>query len=140
MRIGIMLRHYDQHGGGVRVYTRELLKHLLSEPGHEYVLYFNNPALLGTYGVLPDVREVCVAGRSVALWDQVNLRRELRRNGVDVLFNPKYSLPLSGSYPAAWVCHGLDWYVMPWASKFIDRLSHRYLVPRYAARSASIVA
>ena len=21
MRIGIMLRHYDQHGGGVRVYT-----------------------------------------------------------------------------------------------------------------------
>jgi glycosyltransferase involved in cell wall biosynthesis len=104
------------------------------------VLYFNNPALLGTYAGLPHVREVCVPGRSVFLWDQVSLPRELRRNGVDVLFNPKYSLPLSGSYPAAWVCHGLDWYVMPWASKFVDRLSHRHLVPRYAARSAAIVA
>src|SRR5690242_4590115 len=106
MRIGIMLRHYDQHGGGVRVYTRELLKRLLAESGgHEFVLYFNNPALLGTYSGLPHVREVCVPGRSVFLWDQVNLPRELRRNGVDVLFNPKYSLPLTGDYPAAWVCH-----------------------------------
>jgi glycosyltransferase involved in cell wall biosynthesis len=136
-----MLRHYDQHGGGVRVYTRELLKELLVQPGgHEYVLYFNNPALLGTYAAIPRVREVCVPGRSVVLWDQVNLPRQLRKDGVDVLFNPKYSLPLSGKYPAAWVCHGLDWYVMPWASKFVDRLSHRYLVPRYAARSAAIVA
>jgi glycosyltransferase involved in cell wall biosynthesis len=34
----------------------------------------------------------------------------------------------------------LDWYVMPWASRFVDRLSHRHLVPRYAARSSAIVA
>ncbi len=136
-----MLRHYDQHGGGVRVYTRALLKQLLGQPGkHEYVLYFNNPALLGTYGGLPNVREVSIPGRSVLWWDQVRLPRELRRHGVDVLFNPKYSVPLTGSYPSAWVCHGLDWYVMPWASRYIDRLSHRHLVPRYAARSSAIVA
>ncbi len=141
MRIGIMLRHYDQHGGGVRVYTRALLKQLLAHPGeHEYVLYFNNPSLLGTYGGLPHVREVSVPGRSVLWWDQVSLPLELRKHGVNVLFNPKYSVPLTGSYPSAWVCHGLDWYVMPWASRFIDRLSHRHLVPRYAARSSAIVA
>ena len=141
MRIGIMLRHYDQHGGGVRVYTRALLQQLFAQPdGHEYVLYFNNPALLGTYAGLPHVREVSIPGKSVLWWDQVSLPRELRRNGVDVLFNPKYSVPLTGSYPCAWVCHGLDWYVMPWASRYIDRLSHRHLIPRYATRSAAIVA
>jgi O-antigen biosynthesis alpha-1,2-mannosyltransferase len=141
MRIGIMLRHYDQHGGGVRVYTRALLKHLFMQPReHEYVLYFNNPSLLGTYAGAPHVTEVSVPGRSVVWWDQVALPRELNKHGIDVLFNPKYSLPLTGSYPSAWVCHGLDWYVMPWASRFVDRLSHRYLVPRYAARSSAIVA
>jgi glycosyltransferase involved in cell wall biosynthesis len=29
---------------------------------------------------------------------------------------------------------------MPWASKRIDRLSHRFLVPRYASRAAAIIA
>jgi len=63
MRIGVMLRHYDQHGGGVRVYTRALLNQLLQQQdGHEYVLYFNSPALLGTYAGNPRVREVSVAG------------------------------------------------------------------------------
>jgi glycosyltransferase involved in cell wall biosynthesis len=140
MRIGVMLRHYDQHGGGVRVYTKALLDYLISHPaGHEYVLFFRNPALLGTYRA-PHVTEVCVGGRSVLTWDQVGLPRALRRHGVDLLFNPKYSVPLSGGYPAVWVCHGLDWYVMPWASRLIDRLSHRFLVPRYAARASAVIA
>jgi glycosyltransferase involved in cell wall biosynthesis len=135
-----MLRHYDQHGGGVRVYTRSLIDRWVADPGaHEYVLFYNNPALLGTYRA-PHVEEVCVTGRSVLLWDQLELPRALQRRGIDVLFNPKYSLPLSGRYPAAWVCHGLDWYVMPWASRFIDRLSHRFLVPRYAARASAVIA
>jgi glycosyltransferase involved in cell wall biosynthesis len=141
MRIGVMLRHYEQHGGGVRVYTRALLDRLIEHPsGHEYVLFFANPAVLGRYRDRPRVEEVCVSSRSVLLWDQVALPRTLRRHGVDVLFNPKYSLPLSGDYPAAWVCHGLDWYVMPWASRFVDRLSHRFLVPRYAARASAVIA
>ncbi len=141
MRIGVMLRHYDQHGGGVRVYTHALLEQLITRhPQHEYVLFFNNPALLGTYGGHAHVEEVCLDSRSVLLWDQVALPRALRRRGVDVLFNPKYSLPLTGSYPAAWVCHGLDWYVMPWASRFTDRLSHRFLVPRYSARASAVIA
>ena len=140
MRIGVMLRHYDQHGGGVRVYTRALLDYLIKQPGgHEFVLFFRDPALLGTYRA-PHVEEVCVNGGNVFSWDQIGLPRALRRHGVDVLFNPKYSLPLSGSYPAVWVCHGLDWYVMPWASRFIDRLSHRFLVPRYAARASAVIA
>ncbi|MGH8258852.1 MAG: glycosyltransferase family 4 protein, partial [Steroidobacteraceae bacterium] len=56
------------------------------------------------------------------------------------LFNPKYSMSLRVHCPTAWVCHGLDWYVMPQASRLIDRLSHRHLVPRYAAKADAILA
>jgi glycosyltransferase involved in cell wall biosynthesis len=73
-------------------------------------------------------------------WDQISVPQAVRRHGIDVLFNPKYSIPLRAGCPAVWVCHGLDWYVMPWASRFKDRLSHRFLVPRYARRATAIIA
>lgn len=141
MRIGVMLRHYDQHQGGVRVYTRKLLRALLDlRSGHEFVLLYRNPALVGTYAGEPGVEEVAIAARSFIAWDQLAVPAAVRRHGIDVLFNPKYSIPLRAGCPAVWVCHGLDWYVMPWASRFVDRLSHKFLVPRYAARAAAIVA
>ena len=74
-----------------------------AEPGHEYVLYFNNPALLGTYAGMPNVREVCVPGRSVFLWDQFSLPRELRRNGVDVRSRKPLPLTPDGIIAAAFL-------------------------------------
>jgi glycosyltransferase involved in cell wall biosynthesis len=136
-----MLRHYDQHMGGVRVYTRKLLEAMLAlQSGHEFLFLYRNPALLGTHGGDPQVREVALPARTFLGWDQVAVPRAARELGVDLLFNPKYSIPLAAPCPAVWVCHGLDWYVMPWASKFVDRLSHRLLVPRYAAKAAGIIA
>jgi O-antigen biosynthesis alpha-1,2-mannosyltransferase len=136
-----MLRHYDQHGGGVKVYTQRLLRALLDlHSEHEFVFLYRNPALVGTYAGEPRVEEFALPGRSVLAWDQVAVPRAVRRQGIDLLFNPKYSIPLRASCPAVWVCHGLDWYVMPWASRRIDRLSHRFLVPRYASRAAAVIA
>ena len=136
-----MLRHYDQHGGGVKVYTREILRSMLAlDSRHEFVFLFNNNKLLGNYRDHANVTEVVVPGKSVLWWDQIGTPQAVRRHGVDVLYNPKYSIPLAVSCPTAWVCHGLDWYVMPQASRWIDRQSHRFLVPRYAHKAAAIVA
>jgi glycosyltransferase involved in cell wall biosynthesis len=136
-----MLRHYDQHGGGVKVYTQRLLRALLDlRSDHEFVLLYRNPALVGTYGGESGVEEVSLSAGSVIGWDQVAVPAAVRRHGIDLLFNPKYSIPLRAPCPAVWVCHGLDWYVMPWASRLVDRLSHRFLVPRYASRAAAILA
>jgi glycosyltransferase involved in cell wall biosynthesis len=141
VRIGIMLRHYDQHGGGVRIYTQRLLRALLDlRTEHEFVLLYRNPALVGTYGSEPGVVEVALPGRSVLSWDQIAVPQAVERHGIDLLFNPKYSIPLRARCRTVWVCHGLDWYVMPWGSKLVDRLSHRFLVPRYARKADAIVA
>jgi glycosyltransferase involved in cell wall biosynthesis len=136
-----MLRHYDQHGGGVKVYTQRLLRALLDlQSEHEFVFLYRNPALVGTYGGERSVTEVALPARSVLSWDQVSVPAAVRRHGIDLLYNPKYSIPLTASCPSVWVCHGLDWYVMPWGSRLVDRLSHRFLVPRYAARADAIIA
>lgn len=141
MRIGIMLRHYDQHGGGVKVYTQRLLRALLDlKSEHEFVFLYRNPALVGTYRDEAAVEEVALPARSVLTWDQIAVPAAVRRQGIDLLYNPKYSIPLAAGCPSVWVCHGLDWYVMPWASRRIDRLSHQFLVPRYASKAAAIIA
>jgi glycosyltransferase involved in cell wall biosynthesis len=136
-----MLRHYDQHGGGVRVYTQRLLRALLDlRSEHEFVFLYRTPALVGTYAGEQRVQEVALSARSFLGWDQIAVPAAVRRHRIDLLFNPKYSIPLLAPCPSVWVCHGLDWYVMPWASRFVDRLSHRFLVPRYASRADAIIA
>jgi glycosyltransferase involved in cell wall biosynthesis len=135
-----MLRHYDQHGGGVKVYTREILRGMFElNRGHEFVLLFNDPRLVGSFRNHVNVTEVVVRGKSVPYWDQIGTPLAVRKYGIDVLYNPKYSIPLAVSCPTAWVCHGLDWYVIPEASRWIDRLSHKFLVPRYAHKADAII-
>lgn len=141
MRLGIMLRHFDQHEGGVKVYTREVVRELIElNRRHEIVLLFRNRQRLGTYQGVDGVREVLLEGGSILYWDQVKVPRAVRDYGIDVLFNPKYSIPLRARCKTSWVCHGLDWYAMPEASRWLDRLSHRFLVPRYAAKADALIS
>jgi glycosyltransferase involved in cell wall biosynthesis len=141
MKIGIMLRHYNQHGGGVWIYTRSLLRELLAlETTHEFILFYQDPRLVGTYAKPEQVREIALKAPSTFLWDQVAMARAAKREKLDLLFNPKYSLPLLACCCTVFVCHGLDWYVMPWGSRWHDRLSHRYLIPHYAHKAEAIIA
>ena len=135
-----MLRHYNQHGGGVRVYTRHLLSEMLAlDVDHEFVLLYQDPRLIGSHAG-PRVTEVAVRMPTSFLWDQVATRWMERRFKPDVIFNPKYSIPLTARCKTVFVCHGLDWYVMPQGSRWTDRLNHRYLVPRYANKADAIIA
>ena len=141
MRIGIMLRHVSQHGGGVMVYTESLLRTLFDhETEHEFLLMYRDRRLLGTYANKSNVTEVAMWSASKLGWDQIAVTRIEKREKVDLIFNPKYSLPLRAKCPTVFVSHGLDWYVMPWGSKWVDRLSHRYLIPRYAKKATRIIA
>ena len=141
MRLGIMLRHFDQYDGGVKVYTRELMNAIIAgNTRHEIVLLYRNRERLGTYSGIDGVSEELLDGGSILFWDQMKVPGAVRRLGIDVLFNPKYSIPLNVSCATAWVCHGLDWYVMPEASRWIDRLNHRWLIPQYAAKSDAVIA
>ena len=135
-----MLRHVGQHPGGVVVYTNELLREMFRlGSGHEFVLFFQQDPPTGLFPESAGIRHVMVRARSRLLWDQVALPMAVRREGLDVLLNPKYSIPLAVSCSTAWVCHGLDWFVMPWASTLPDRISHRVLVPRYVKKADAII-
>ena len=154
MKIGVMLRHYDQHGGGVKVYTHNLLREMATlKTPHEIVLIYQDGGRVGTYANGNHVREIAIETPSVFpgnklvmrraedfLWDQLAMPKVEKREKLDLIFNPKYSLPLRARCRTVFVCHGLPAHVMRSGARWFDRLNHYFLLRRYAQKADAIIS
>jgi glycosyltransferase involved in cell wall biosynthesis len=142
MRIAIMLRTLDEHGG-ISVYTRNLVKALMDQGAdHDYLLLYRSAHHVGTFGQHDRVSEHVLPGRSKAAWDQFTVPRACRRLNADVVLNPKFTLPLLSRCPGVMVLHGADWY-LPDAAQFygrLDRLYIRLFMPLYLRKAAGIMS
>ncbi|HSG43882.1 MAG TPA: glycosyltransferase family 1 protein [Anaerolineales bacterium] len=142
MRIGIMLRSIDEKGG-VGVYTRNIVKELLElDSKNEYVLFYANPANIGTFAHHKNATELWVKGSNKAIWDQIAIPRACRRENLDVLFHPKFTVPLFAPCKAVMVVHGADW-LIPEQAQFYTWLDVQYMrmmLPLYFKKSAVVVS
>jgi glycosyltransferase involved in cell wall biosynthesis len=142
MRIAIMLRTLDEKGG-IGVYTYNLVRTLLAiAPHHEFLLLYRSAAHVGRFGTLPNVRERVVWARGKAMWDQVAVPWICRREGIDLVFHPKFTVPLFGAARSVMVLHGADWF-LPEAARFytlLDRAYIRAFMPLYLRRAAAVLS
>ncbi len=141
MRIGIMLRHYEQHEGGVKHYTKTLLPLLFTLGArHRYVLIYQNPKLLGTYAAYPNVEELVSTVPGTILWDQLAVPWITRDRHLDIIFNPKFTVPLVHPAKKIFVLHGSEWFAIPRHFKWYDRVYCRTVVPWYCRRADAFIA
>ena len=141
MRIGVMLRHYEQQEGGVKVYTKRILPLLFSMgPQHQYVLIYQNPRLVGTYAAYPNVTELVVRLPGTVLWDQLAVPWVTRKLRLDLMFNPKFTVPLFTRAKTAFVLHGSEWFVIPEHFRAYDRWYFKRSVPVYCRHAAAFIA
>ena len=142
MHIGIMLRSIDEKGG-VGVYTRNIVKELLQlDKNNEYTLFYANPAKLGLFSNHAKVREVWVRGGNKVVWDQISIPRASRKENVDVLFHPKFTVPLFAPCTAVMVVHGADW-LIPEQAQFYPWWDVRYMrtmLPLYFRKSSAVIS
>jgi glycosyltransferase involved in cell wall biosynthesis len=140
MKIGIMLRHVEQHHGGVLVYTHNLLREMLAlETSHEFVLCYRNPDLIGTYGDGHRVREIAVQAPSALVWDQLAVPWLERKERFDVIFNPKFTIPFSSRAKKVFVIHGSEWFVIPEAYLWYDRWYTHTLTSLYCHNADAVI-
>ena len=140
MRIGIMLRHYEQHEGGVKHYTKTLLPFLFTLGAqHQYVLVYQNPKLLGTYAGYPNVEELVSRVPGTVLWDQLAVPWATRNQQLDIIFNPKFTVPLLHPAKKVFVLHGSEWFAIPRHFKWYDRVYCRTVVPWYCHRADAFI-
>ena len=142
MRIGIMLRSMLEQGG-VGVYSRYVTQELLRlDQRNEYVLFYRSPSTLGEFASFPNVRERVVRAPNKALWDQVAIPYACWREKVDVVFHPKFTVPLLAPCKSVMVLHGAGWF-LPDTRRFwnaFDLTYVRMMMPVYCGRASAVLA
>ncbi len=138
--IGVMGRILDQHDG-LGLFARHLLQHLVSlDVGSRYVIFLASPAARALFAGKRNVELQVLVSDSRLLWDQVLVPRAARRAGVDLLFNPKFSLPLFGHIPGVFVLQSNDWYVNPGNYPWWDNIYIRAMLPLYCRKARAVLA
>lgn len=142
LRIGIMLRSLDEMGG-IGVYTRYVTEALLALGGsHHFVFFYRDEANLGRFASHPHVTERLVHGWGKVGWDQVGVPRACRRDRIDVLFHPKFTVPFAAPCPVVMTVHGADWFI-PEQARFYGRLDVAYIrtvMPWYFRKAATVLS
>ena len=138
LRVGIMLRHITAPGG-VTVFTKRVVRYLLTHPdGVEYHLLYSDPSQQEVLGDLP-ARHVVLADDARLRWDQVTAPLYAEQNGLSLLFNTKFSVPLAGRVPTLIVIPGREQlamaHVFPWYNRWYNRL----LVPAFCRSATAVI-
>ena len=139
MRIGIMLRHIGEKGGVV-TYSHNLIKGFLKTGSeHSYHLLYHHTEQCGTYHGLKNVTEHVIPGKSRLLWDHSQVPRAAKKFGLDLIFNPKLSVPLTGRQKKILVMRP-EQFVHPEIFPWKDRRYFKLFIPRFCKAADRIIA
>jgi glycosyltransferase involved in cell wall biosynthesis len=138
--IGVMARLLDQQDG-LGVYSRELLQQLFSlDAGTRYVVFLGSSRAQGLFEGFGNVQTQVLSCSSKLWWDQVLVPRAARRCAADLIFNPKFSLPLLTRIPGVFVLQSCDWFVNPRNYPWWDNLYIRLTLPVYCRKARGLLA
>ncbi len=138
--IAVMARLVDQKDG-LGIYGQYLLRELLlADPETRYLILLESPTCQDMFRDFKNAHVVVMPARSKLYWDQVRVPRAAREFGADLIFNPKFSLPLFTRRPCVFVQQGSDWYVNPQNYPWWDNLYIRLMLPLYSKKAARTLA
>ncbi len=135
-----MARLLEQQDG-LGVYSRHVLEQLLTlDPNTHYVIFLASATASDRFAKFPNATLHVMPCASKLWWDQVLVPRAARRFKVDLLFNPKFSLPLLTRIPGVFVLQSCDWYVNPGNYPWWDNLYIRLTLPVYCRKASGLLS
>jgi glycosyltransferase involved in cell wall biosynthesis len=137
--IGVIARGVDQTDGLGR-YCQEVLGQLLRlDPNTRYVIFVRTAEAANRWHEFENARAVVLRSYSKLVWDQLLVPVAAHRLGVDLLFNPKFSLPLLSGIPGVFVLQSCDWYVNPGNYPWWDNIYIRLMLPLYCRKASGLL-
>jgi glycosyltransferase involved in cell wall biosynthesis len=140
MKIGIMLRSVGDTKGGIVVYAMNVLNALLKlDSMNQYVIMYRHRADMGRFSHFPNVSEKVIAAPNKLIWDQIAVPLFARRENLDVIYNPKLSIPLITRSKTILAMHGGGQLVMRHLFRWWDRMYVSVANPLYCKKAAAII-
>ena len=142
MRIGVMLRSITERGG-VGIYTRNIVEELLKiDPRNDYFLFYRERHGFGRFAIYTNAREVLLESRSKLVWDQILIPRAAKRHSLDLVFHPKFTLPVFVRAKTVMAVHGADWFLPEYRHLYhpLDVLYMRLAMPFYLRRADAVIS
>ncbi len=139
MKIAIMGRTLDD-GGGVGVANRNLIDKIIElDEETEYVVFYRSRNTFGRYKHRPNVREVLFRSPNKFVWDQVLVPYFARKERVDLILNPKFTVPILTGRMTVPVCQGTEYFTFRHYYGWMDRLHTRVLFPMYYKKATKVI-
>jgi glycosyltransferase involved in cell wall biosynthesis len=126
---------------GLYVYSINLLKELatLDKDSLYYILLRSDKDVL-TFKKYPNVKTKVIRTSYNIFWDQIFVPLEARRVKADIIFNPKFSLPIFSQRPSVFVLQSSDWYINPKNYKWWDIFYIRLMLPIYSKKAKRLLS
>lgn len=139
MRVGVMVRTLDDHDGP-GIANKNLLDAMIAlDRTTSFVLFYRTTKALGRYRHYPHVQEVLVRAPNKFLWDQVAIPYYARQAQVDLIFHPKFTVPLITSLPTVVMCRGIEYYSFPQFYERFDLMYVKFFMPLYYRKAARVL-
>jgi glycosyltransferase involved in cell wall biosynthesis len=138
--IGVMARAIDQPDGLGRYCEQVLRQLLLLDSQSRYLIFLGSERTQEQWRKFENAQPQVLTSRSKLIWDQIMVPAAARRLGVDLLFNPKFSLPLCTRIPGVFVLQSSDWYVNPANYPWWDNIYIRLMLPLYCRKASGLLA
>jgi glycosyltransferase involved in cell wall biosynthesis len=138
MKIAVMMRAMDQDSG-FRYFVEGLVDSMLRiDRRNSYLLLYRDSRFLGRFSSRENAREIFLEAPHKFLWDQVAVPYAAWREHADIIFNPKFSVPLLSHCPVAMGLQEPAWWTWPQHYEWLDRHYERSMLPMYCRKAAHI--
>lgn len=136
MKIAIMMRAIDQDSG-LGVYAQSLVDSMLRmDRDNSYLLLYRSTKWLGRFSSFGNAKELLLKAPHKLIWDQVAVPYRAWKEGADIIYNPKFSVPLVSHCPVTMGLQEPAWWTWPEHYERFDVLYQRIMLPLYCHKAS----
>jgi glycosyltransferase involved in cell wall biosynthesis len=137
MNIAIMMRPIDQENSGFHAFMKGLIENMLKiDRKNTYLLLYRTNKFLDYFSSYKNAKPILVKAASKLLWDQIAVPYVAWKHRADIIFNPKFSVPLISHCPVVMGLHEPAWWVWPQHYEWWDVRYIKTMLPLYCRKSA----
>lgn len=140
MKIAIMMRAMDQDSGH-RAIIEGLIENMLEiDQENTYLLLYRSSKWFGRFSSYRNTKEILVHAPQKFLWDQIAVPYRAWREGADIIYNEKFSVPLISHCPVAMGIHEPAWWAWPEHYEWWDIAYIKTMLPLYCRKASVLFA